>query len=69
MYMGKVRIASELCKGCTLCVDVCPKHLLQTGKNINSKGYCFVELKDMRNCTACKLCAVMCPDAAIEVFK
>lgn len=68
---GKIIIDHELCKGCGLCIEVCPKKLLSISKkNINSKGYFTVEFKDEDGqCTACTSCAIMCPDIAIKVYK
>ena len=37
--MAKLTIDRETCKGCGLCADVCPKHLLALSKEINTKGY------------------------------
>ena len=37
--MAKLTIDRETCKGCGLCADVCPRHLLALSKEINSKGY------------------------------
>ena len=33
--MGRVVIDSEKCKGCYLCVDVCPKKILKIGDKYN----------------------------------
>lgn len=29
---------SNRCKGCELCVAVCPKHILELGSEVNAKG-------------------------------
>ena len=65
--MGSIKINNELCKGCELCVNVCPKKILTIGKASNSKGYFAVTCTDMDKCTSCAACAVMCPDCVIEV--
>jgi 2-oxoglutarate ferredoxin oxidoreductase subunit delta len=67
--MAKVEIRSESCKSCGYCVKFCPKKVLAVGKRVNSKGYEYVEVLDMGSCVACKMCAAMCPDAAIEIYK
>ena len=37
--MGKVVINQDICKGCGLCVSVCPKHVLELDMDtINVKG-------------------------------
>jgi 2-oxoglutarate ferredoxin oxidoreductase subunit delta len=43
-------------------------------EGLNIKGYHPAEYtedetSDDRKCTGCALCAVMCPDVAIEVFR
>ena len=38
--MAKVTFLTDLCKGCGLCVNACPKHILAIAKDqINKKGY------------------------------
>jgi 2-oxoglutarate ferredoxin oxidoreductase subunit delta len=66
---GKIRITinPERCKGCGLCVDVCPKGNLRLSENINAKGHNYVEIIDADNCTGCGLCYQMCPDLVIEI--
>ena len=68
--MAKLTFKTDLCKGCGLCVDVCPKKILQlaTGK-INQKGHSPVEVTDESKCIACAFCATMCPDCIITVEK
>ncbi|MBU4037944.1 MAG: 4Fe-4S binding protein, partial [Proteobacteria bacterium] len=29
----------DKCKGCGLCVDVCPKNVLEISTDVNEKGY------------------------------
>jgi len=65
---GKVIIDTERCKGCGLCVPVCPKGILVISKRSNKHGY-FPAETDNVGCTGCAACAVICPDAAIEVHR
>ncbi|NOY87715.1 MAG: 4Fe-4S dicluster domain-containing protein [Deltaproteobacteria bacterium] len=68
--MPTIKVSEAGCKGCILCVDVCPHGLIRQGKSINDQGYQFVLLEDPEEkCTGCTLCAVMCPDICIEVYK
>jgi len=69
--MGRVVIDSEKCKGCYLCVDVCPKKILKKGAVYNSKGIYPVVFEDKENdCIGCAMCAKRCPDIAIvEVYR
>ena len=65
---GKVSINTERCKGCGLCVAVCPKRIIVISKKSNKHGY-FPAETDNRECTGCAACAVVCPDAVIEVYR
>ena len=68
--MSKITVKIDKCKACYYCIEFCNKKLINVSKNINSKGYFFVEFEDTENkCKGCTLCAVMCPETAIEVFK
>ncbi len=67
--MGKIVVVAERCKSCGYCVKFCPKHVLAIGKNVNSKGYEYVEPVNMDDCIACCMCGRICPDGAIEVYK
>ena len=64
-----VNIDKELCKGCELCIEACPKSVLAMSREINSKGYFYAEAVHPENCIGCALCATCCPDVAIEVYK
>jgi len=50
-------------------MQVCPKKVLGLGKEVNTKGYQYMVPVKPDECTGCTLCATMCPDAAIEVYK
>lgn len=66
--MSKVIFISEKCKGCKLCIEFCPKRLLEIDKSkVNEKGYYAVKITDESICTGCASCATMCPDCAIEI--
>ena len=68
--MSKISLTFETnkCKGCSLCVSVCPKKILTLDKaSVNSKGYNPVTCKDIEQCIACAMCAIMCPDSIIRV--
>ena len=67
--MIEVKINKEFCKGCGLCIDVCPKGVLALGKEMNAKGNNFVVAERSEECVGCKSCSTMCPEAAIELFR
>ncbi len=66
--MGKVIVIKERCKGCKLCVEVCPNKLLYLSNDLNPQGLNIISIKNEHECTACALCAQMCPDVALEVY-
>ena len=65
---GRIKINTELCKGCSYCVDACPINILKMSENTNQHSYKYAEMTDMDKCTGCKACAIMCPEIAIEVW-
>jgi 2-oxoglutarate ferredoxin oxidoreductase subunit delta len=67
--MEPVRIESDRCKGCGLCVEFCPSHLLTLSGGLNAIGYHPAELHDADKCSACALCAEMCPETAMEIYR
>lgn len=62
-------IAVDRCKGCGLCVDVCPKHVLALDEScVNELGYHPIRLTDAAACTSCAMCARICPDTVYTVY-
>lgn len=59
------------CKGCELCVWICPKHIIRLKEELNGLGYhpAFVSDEHQTQCISCAMCARMCPDAVIEVYR
>ncbi|MCX5897159.1 MAG: 4Fe-4S binding protein [Proteobacteria bacterium] len=66
---GHIHIDQELCKGCSLCIEFCPRCSIVIAKKLNIKGYYPADFVDKKECTGCATCAVMCPEAAIEVYR
>ena len=66
--MAKLSILTDRCKGCGLCVDACPVHIIELDHaRMTPKGYHPAHCIDLDACTGCMSCAVMCPDVAITV--
>ena len=68
--MNKVTFNTERCKGCGLCIEACPKKILEIAKDVlNAKGYHPARMTEQDKCIACAMCAMMCPDCVIKVEK
>jgi len=65
--MAKLTINEERCKGCSLCISVCPRGILKLSDDFNAKGYNALVCTDQERCTGCAMCAIMCPDVVIKV--
>jgi len=63
MAVGDVHLEIEpsWCKGCDICVKMCPERCLRLNANE------IVELTDPQACTGCRICEMLCPDFAIAV--
>ena len=70
---GRISIDREYCKGCYLCISVCPNDIIFISNELNQQGYYPAEIKKDENpdkkCIACAMCALICPDIAIEVYR
>lgn len=69
MVRGKIVIDEKLCKGCKLCIEVCPKKLIEVSSKLNINSYYPAKFKEDGECNACTLCAIVCPEVAIEVYR
>jgi 2-oxoglutarate ferredoxin oxidoreductase subunit delta len=68
--MARVEFREDLCKGCGLCVSVCPRKIIMLRQDrLNSKGYHPAGVDQMDLCTGCTMCATICPDLVIEVWR
>ena len=65
---GKVTFDQDYCKGCGLCISVCPVKIISLDRTkMNAKGYNPAHVKEMDKCIGCASCAMMCPDVVIRV--
>jgi 2-oxoglutarate ferredoxin oxidoreductase subunit delta len=65
---GSIVIDTEKCKGCNVCIPTCPEAVIALSKNVNMKGYHYLETVN-ENCTGCTNCAIVCPDGVITVYR
>ncbi len=66
----KVKIDPKKCKGCGLCVEVCPKNVLEMSKKSNNQGYFSAQVVNEKNCVGCGNCYMICPEGiCIKIYK
>ena len=65
--MPKIKVNTERCKGCYLCVANCPNKAISISGNVNAKGYEYIQV-DEEKCVACGCCYQMCPDYVFEIY-
>jgi len=56
-----LEIVPEWCKGCDICVKMCPERIL----SLNADQ--IVQIDDPDACTGCHICEWLCPDFAIKI--
>ncbi|MDR0900852.1 MAG: ferredoxin family protein [Methanobrevibacter sp.] len=62
-----IKVDPNLCKGCDLCIEVCPQKVYENSSKLNKKGVYLPCPKREKDCTKCHLCELICPDQAITV--
>lgn len=65
-YMAKPKLKKhhinrDWCKGCSICVELCPKKVLKLDNQDK------VSALRPQDCICCRLCEFRCPDFAIEI--
>lgn len=66
--MNRLMIDKDRCKGCGLCVTVCPKQILYLDNSaVNALGYHPVAAND--GCIACGFCSTICPDVVFAIYR
>jgi 2-oxoglutarate ferredoxin oxidoreductase subunit delta len=65
--MAKITIDRMCCKGCDICIAICPKKIFVSSKKRNSYGTNMPEAQNTNECVGCGLCESLCPDGAINV--
>ena len=64
---NRIQVDREYCKGCQLCLAVCPKNVYELSRVRNPKGYMVPRPVRPEDCVGCLLCEMTCPDMAITV--
>lgn len=64
-----ITVTEAFCKGCGLCVAICPKQAIQLSERMDSRGVHPAYLARPEECTGCTQCAIMCPDACLKIVR
>lgn len=56
-----IKIDEKRCKNCEICIEFCPKNVLD-------RSFFTAVVKNLESCSKCMLCELRCPDFAISVF-
>jgi 2-oxoglutarate ferredoxin oxidoreductase subunit delta len=64
---GQVYLIPERCKGCSICIELCPREVLEESEGTNLKGYHYPEVVPGKeeDCVHCDFCTMVCPEFAI----
>lgn len=60
---NELEITPQWCKGCDICVRMCPEKCLELNANQ------IVTIPRPDDCTGCRICEWLCPDFAIKLHK
>ncbi|WP_166963359.1 4Fe-4S dicluster domain-containing protein [Yeosuana marina] len=66
---GAIVVNTETCKGCEVCMPVCPEKVIGMSSEVNRKGFHFAYMEHPEDCTGCTNCGLVCPDRAITVYR
>ena len=66
---SEIVIDPKLCKGCHICIEMCPQNVLGKSKKADNRGFFLPEVVDLNACTVCHICELECPDFAIKVIE
>lgn len=65
----RIDIDSRLCKGCHICISICPQHVLEKSSKVDNRGFFLPFVVNIEACKVCRLCELECPDFAISVVE
>lgn len=60
--MVDIRIAEEACRGCRMCLEICPTQVFEFDEEKSR-----ARIVAAQDCIACFSCAALCPSAAIAL--
>ena len=64
-----IRLNQKWCKGCYICLEVCPQKVYEKSSAVSEKGFQPVVAAHPELCNRCLQCEMLCPDLAISLEK
>ena len=61
----EISVDTFLCKGCGICVEMCPRKVFEWSQELSEKGVHYPIAMHVDRCAKCRLCEFLCPDFAI----
>lgn len=61
----EIVVIEDRCKGCSFCIEFCPRDVLEQDTKLNVRGAHVPRVKDLDLCVGCGVCEEICPDFAI----
>ncbi len=65
----QIDVDPKMCKGCHICIFVCPHDVLKKADVVDNRGFLLPEVANLEACVVCRLCEMECPDFAISVVE
>ena len=69
------KIDETFCKGCNICIAICPVKVYEEGRTASGRGFVVPTVKNPEKCMdghrqkgekkKCEMCVYVCPDQAI----
>lgn len=66
---AEIHLVADQCKGCSYCIEYCPKKVLEESEEINARGVHPPKITKEDDCIICGFCMAVCPDFAIFVIE
>jgi 2-oxoglutarate ferredoxin oxidoreductase subunit delta len=66
---ASIHMNRHWCKGCYICLEVCPKKVFEKSPEIGEKGFNPIVIAHPEQCSCCRQCELLCPDLALQVVK
>ncbi len=65
----EIVVNPKYCKGCHICIAVCPHSVLKKSEQVDNRGFFLPEVENLEACKVCHICEMHCPDFAIRVVE